>query len=191
MRCITRTIPYASRADEFKILVIGDTHLGNKHCDEKTLNMLAERLRTEENTYAIGLGDYCEYVVMSDPRFDPRELASWLYQDAGESLSDIAWAETTKFLEIMHGTNNKWLALCSGNHEDSLAKHSEYNVYDRIIGRLKAPRGSKIEHKLGHRGFLTLQFKRQGSSVWSTRMHLTHGSNGGRRRGAQRTDWRI
>jgi predicted phosphodiesterase len=184
MRCITRRIDYESRADEFRILFIGDTHLGNAGCDESTLRKLAERARTEPNTYLIGLGDYCDYINMRDPRFDPGELAPWLYADYGDSLRDIARAETDKFLSIMHDTGDKWLALCAGNHEDAIAHHSECDVYSRIIDAFAAPRGSKIQHRLDHRGFLALQFKRQGGSTWTLRMHLTHGSNGGRKPGS-------
>jgi predicted phosphodiesterase len=174
---------YDHRAESFRLVLLGDVHLGNKHCQEATLKALAQRIVSEPNTYWIGLGDYCEWINMRDPRFDPEELPVWMFGAA--ELSDIAKAETARFLDIMGPTREKCLALCSGNHEDAILQHSERDVYSMILDGLAV---SGQEHRLDHRGFLSWRFgehsdaKRGG--VETFRFFLTHGSGGGRRGGS-------
>lgn len=145
--------------------------------------MLSQRIASEDNTYWIGLGDYCEWINMRDPRFDPEELPVWMFGAA--ELSDIAKAETGRFLDIMGPCASKCLALCSGNHEDAILQHSERDVYSTIVDGLSVP---GQDHRLDHRGFLTWRFgqssdaKKGGSTAF--RFWLTHGSGGGRKQGA-------
>lgn len=183
MRHVIRHTRYDSRGDSFRLLLLGDVHLGNKHCDEKTLKMLAQRIVDEPNTYWVGLGDMCEFINLRDPRFDPEELPVWMFGAA--ELSDIAKAEVGRFLGIMAPTREKCLALCSGNHEDAILQHSERDVYSTIVDGLSV---AGQDHRLDHRGFLTWRFgqssdaKKGGSTAF--RFWLTHGSGGGRKPGA-------
>jgi hypothetical protein len=178
MRHIVRAIRYGSRSESFRVVLIGDVHLGNRHCDERTLKMLAQRIVDEPNTYWAGLGDYCEFINLRDPRFDADELPVWMFGAA--ELSDIAKAEVTRFLDIMGPTREKCLALCSGNHEDTILQHSEHDVYSMICDGLSVP---GQEHRLDHRGFLSLRFglssdaKHGGTET--IRFFLSHGSGGG------------
>lgn len=183
MRHVVHYQRYTSGRDSFRCVLVGDVHLGNKHCDEKTLKMLAQRIATEERTYWIGLGDYCEFINLRDPRFDPEELPVWLFGAA--ELSDIAKAETARFLEIMGPTREKCLALCSGNHEETILAHSEHDVYSTIVDGLSV---AGQDHRLDHRGWLTLRFNqsaepKQGGST-AFRFFLSHGSGGGQTAGA-------
>jgi len=183
MRHVTHFIRYGSRSESFTLILIGDVHLGNRHCDEKTLKALAARLVDEPNTYWVGLGDYCEFIAMRDPRFDPEELPVWMFGAA--ELSDIAKAEVTRFLDIMGPTREKCLALCSGNHEEAILQHSEHDVYSMILDGLSV---QGQEHRLDHRGFLSWRFglssdaKHGGTET--IRFFLSHGSGGGGTPGA-------
>jgi predicted phosphodiesterase len=183
MRHVIRHTRYDSRGDSFRLLLLGDVHLGNKHCDEKTLKMLAQRIVDEPNTYWVGLGDMCEFINLRDPRFDPEELPVWMFGAA--ELSDIAKAEVGRFLGIMAPTREKCLALCSGNHEESILQHSEHDVYSMILDGLSV-KGQ--DHRLDHRGFLTWRFgqhsERSHGGVTSFRFFLSHGSGGGGTPGA-------
>lgn len=183
MRHVVHFTRYDSRADAYRLILVGDTHLGNRHCDEKTLRTLAHRIVDEPNTYYVGLGDYCEFIDLHDPRFDPEELAVWMFGAA--ELSDIAKAEVERFLSIMGPTREKCLALCSGNHEEKILQHSEHDVYSMICDGLSVP---GQEHRLDHRGFLSWRFgqssdaKRGGASTFH--FFLSHGSGGGGTPGA-------
>ena len=61
MRHVCRFTRYESRSDSFRLVLLGDVLLGNKHTDEKLLRTLAHRIADEPNTYWLGLGDYCEF----------------------------------------------------------------------------------------------------------------------------------
>ena len=183
MRHVIRHTRYDARSESFTLILVGDVHLGNRHCDEKTLKALAARLVDEPNTYWVGLGDYCEFIDMHDSRFDPEELAVWMF--GATELSDIAKAEVERFLSIMGPTREKCLALCSGNHEEKILQHSEHDVYSTILDGLSV---QGQEHRLDHRGFLSWRFgqssdaKRGGSTTFH--FFLSHGSGGGGTPGA-------
>jgi len=164
---------YASRSEEFRLYVIADTHLGTRHSDEAKLRQIVKEIESDSHNYWVGLGDYGEYINTTDPRFDPRELASWLF--GGEQLADIGRAESERFIETMSPVKERCLALVRGNHEDAILKHSDHDVYARIIDGLANGHPLRLDHS----GFLTWRFERQGGSVWSLRMYLTHGSGGG------------
>ena len=173
MRCITYRTEYASRADVFRLYVIADTHLGTKHSDEALLRRMVREIEADDKAYWIGLGDYCDFINLKDPRFDPRELAGWLF--GAEELSDIGRAESARFIETMEPVKDRCIALLEGNHEESILQHSDHDVYARIIDGLANGR----ELRLNHSGFVTWRFQRKGGGVWTLRLYATHGSSGG------------
>jgi len=173
LRCITHRTTYASRSDEFNLYIISDTHLGSKHSDEALLRRVVAEIKSNPHNRWLGLGDYGEYINMKDPRFDPSELASWLF--GAEELSDVGRAQSERFITTMEPVKEQCLALVCGNHEDAILHHSDHDVYSRIIDGM----ASGHELRLGHGGFLTWRFKRENGSVWSLPMFLTHGSGGG------------
>jgi len=155
------------------LYVVADPHLGSKHSDEQTLHRIVGEIAGDPCARWVGLGDYADYINLKDPRFDPRELAPWLM--GADALADIGRAESEHFIEIMRPAKECCLALISGNHEDAILKHSDHDVYARVIDGLR----NGHELRLNHAGFLTWKFTRQGGSVWALRMYLSHGSGGG------------
>jgi hypothetical protein len=184
MRTITRKTSYDSRGDEFLLYFVGDVHLGSKHCDERLLRRIAHEIADNPNAYFLGLGDYCEWINMRDPRFDPMELVGWLF--GGEELRDIARAEAARFVDIMGPVAGRCLALCEGNHEETILRHSDTDAYSLIVEGLKADDA----HRLDHRGFVNWVFNRPGGSAWTLRIFATHGSGGGRKGPAPAGPWR-
>lgn len=182
MRCIERRVVYASRADVFRLYFLGDIHLGNRSTRERDLTQLVnEVIAPDPNAYWLGLGDYCDCINLHDPRFDPTELAGWLYADRGRSLADIGRAESRRFCELVTPIRDRCLGLVSGNHEDMILQHSEADVYGALVEALA---DGANEHRLDHRGFINWRFQRtDAGGTWTLRLHATHGSNGGRRPG--------
>ena len=182
MRCITRRTDYTSRSDTFRLYLLADTHLGNLHADERTLRAVAREIADDDHAYWCHLGDMGEFINLRDPRFDPMELVGWLL--GNEELADIGRAEAMRFLDIMGPVKSRCLAVCSGNHEDAILRHSETDVYGTIIEGLA---DGANEHRLDHRGCVTWVFNRTVSDKgtrWALRLLLTHGSGGGRSAGA-------
>jgi len=177
MRCITRKTVYQSRSDEFRLIPLGDVHMGNRLTEEKLLRRIVKEIEEDPLCYWLGLGDYCDYINMRDPRFDPDELPDWLFGRA--QLKDIARTETARFLEIVKPIKDKCIGLIEGNHETSILRHSETDVYSILIEGL----ASDHEHRLDHSGFIAWRFNRQGGSTWTLTIFATHGAGGGTSKG--------
>ena len=66
-----RVIEYTSRGDVYRIVPLGDIHLGNAACDEALLQKTIEYIARTDRMYWIGMGDYSEFINIHDPRWDP------------------------------------------------------------------------------------------------------------------------
>jgi len=178
MKVITRHIDHESRSDIFRVYAFGDLHLGNVNANEVALRALIKQIAADDNAYWIGMGDYCDFINIHDPRWDPRDLPGWLMN--GEQLADIARAEGDYIAMLLEPIKGKCLALCSGNHEEKILAHSENDVYAKLVEKLA---DGKHEHRLDHRGLVSLIFSRQGGGSQTVTFYCTHGSAGGRTQG--------
>lgn len=59
MRFIQREWEKVSRTDTFRLVPIGDTHIGNAACNEKLLKKVIKDIKDDDSAYWIGMGDYC------------------------------------------------------------------------------------------------------------------------------------
>ena len=75
MRVIRHEWFNVSRSDVFRLVPIGDVHLGAAACDESRLVEVVKGIAADDRAYWVGLGDYCEFINMQDRRFDARTLA--------------------------------------------------------------------------------------------------------------------
>ena len=179
MRVITRHIDHPSRSDVYRVYAFGDLHLGNIHSNETALRALVKRIEADDNAYWIGMGDYCDFINLHDPRFDPRDIPGWLM--GGDELADIARAESDHIANILAPIKTKCLGLIAGNHEEKLLQHSECDAYSRLVEALA---DGKHDHRLDHRGIVSLVFSRQGGGGMTVNLYATHGSTSGRTQGA-------
>ena len=188
MRILTREWFDTARPDTFRIVPLGDIHLGNAACDEKLFKAAVQRIADDERCYWIGMGDYCEFINRNDPRFSIGSLASWVRM---KHLGDLAKAQRDRFLEFVEPIASKCLGLVEGNHERVIQKHYERSIYLDIVSSVKEKGGFDADHKLalGYCGWLVLKFhrnpegKRGSTSV--IRVNLHHGFVGGRLAGAK------
>lgn len=153
------------------------------------LRTVVQSIKETDNTYWIGMGDYCEFINVADFRFDAEQLADWI--DVAD-LVDLARVQVQRFVEIVSPVADKCLALCEGNHERAIRRHTERDVYREIVAQVKGAGGFKSSHKLalGFTGWLQLLFRRsvQGERAEGTRIvnaHLHHGFVGGKLAGAK------
>lgn len=187
-KVIRREFYNVKGSDVFKITPLGDIHLGSASCDEKSFKAKVKEIQEEDNHYWIGLGDYCEFINRSDPRFDVANLADWLIKKS--ALSDIAKAEREYFLDIIEPISHKCLGLVMGNHEKSIIKYYERDIYFEIVTSIKEMGKFPSDHQLsfGYYGWLILGFyrdqkKKQGSHNITINLH--HGFVGGKLAGAK------
>ncbi len=183
MKIIRRQFKNDSRSAVYKIVPIGDVHTGAAACDEDRLRRVVKRIQEDPNYWWIGMGDYCDFINMKDPRFSVETLAPWI---GTRDLAHIAQAQSNRFLDIMKPIANKCLAMVKGNHEESIQHHYENDVYTTIVDRIKEYGGFKQDDQMGvgYYGWLMLNFERQKQKCMID-INLHHGYVGGKLAGAK------
>lgn len=102
MKYVKNNLPESLK--EIRIEIFSDLHLGSKKCDYKGIQERIEKVRTNENTYAIILGDL-------------------LNNSTKTSVGDVYEEELTPMQQVKKATmlfepiKDKILGVCSGNHE--------------------------------------------------------------------------
>ena len=178
-----------ARGDSFRIVPLGDIHLGAAACDEERLKRTIDSIKNDPATYWIGMGDYCDFINRNDKRFNVATLADWVITKS--ALGDLAGAQKDRFLEMIAPIAPKCLALLEGNHETAIWHHNERNIYSDIVQGVKgaAQMNPEAPLALGYNGWITLVFyvgeNVQSGGVETYRFNLHHGFTGGRLAGAK------
>jgi len=183
VRTITKRITYTSRTDVFRFHSFSDIHLGNRHCAEKLLRRDIRTVQDDPFAYWWDLGDQCEFINFRDLRFNPRELAKWLL--GWDELEDIAKAQRDRYVRMFQPIGDKCLMMVEGNHNRSILRHTEREMYATIAEGIDAKNVC-----VGPSGFLRIVFnretgkKRAQGACWTLIVFATHGWWGGRLMGA-------
>lgn len=170
---------------------IGDIHLGAAACDEEKLSQVIKKIAENENHYWIGMGDYCDWINTKDPRYSVDTLADWVTR---HDLVDLAKAQMNRLKGYLKPISNKCLGLICGNHEESIMRHSERDVYSELVAFIKDEGGFPMDHKLGlgFYGWLKLSYYNSPlnvkDSVHSVTINAHHGFTGGKLAGAKALD---
>ena len=187
MKIIRRKTFGLDRTSTFRLFPLGDVHLGNRACDEKLFRAAVQRIAADDNAFWVGLGDYCDFINLSDPRFDSESLDSWVRM---RHLPDLAGAQAERFLDIVEPIASKCLGLVEGNHERAIQKYYERSIYSDIVTGIKERGGFDADHQLafGYSGWLMLHFYRDPVKEAKGRcikISLHHGFVGGKLAGAK------
>lgn len=180
MRAIVREIDYGSRSDYVDIVPFFDVHLGNAACDESLLKRTVRKVGDDPNCFWIGGGDLGDFINRKDKRHRETAIASWLH-----GIDDIATTTKNRIVDTFKPIKNKCLGLLRGNHEATILKHHEVDIYAALLD------GLRIDHKtplmLGWQGFIVLKLRRlsngQRGSTWTVKIYAHHGYGGGRLEG--------
>lgn len=174
---------------QFHIIPIGDVHMGALACDENLLRQTIKRIEENNNFYWIGMGDYCEFIPVGDrKRFDPKSLAKWI---SVSDLGDISAKQRDRFLDAVSPIANKCLGLVEGNHERTVKKYYERDIFSEILCEIKKKGKFDSDEKLslGGYGWIQLAFyrnkdgKRRNGNLIKINAH--HGFVGGKLAGAK------
>jgi len=195
MECAEIHITVPSRSDCIKLVFLGDLHLGHAQTDEGLIRQVAERLG-EKYTYWIDLGDACDFINLRDPRFDPGGLPDWI---GVEDLADLPAAQIVRYRDIFGRLGDTCLVRLAGNHEDSIRRHYERDVYRELnaaVGLYDEPRSFELAagtRALDYSGFVRLRMYRGGGMskgpprgpTWTLTLFVHHGAGGGQLAGAK------
>ena len=187
MKVLRREFYNVSRSDVYHIIPVGDVHMGSIACDESSLKATIDRIANDPMAYWIGMGDACEFINVSDKRFDVTALAPWIGRD---DLADIARVQVERFLSFVKPIASKCLAIVNGNHEDMLKRRYERDIYSEIVTTIKAWGGFPADATLGLGvyGWLILAFYNTAShskGVEKYTLNLHHGFVAGRTAGGK------
>jgi predicted phosphodiesterase len=188
-KVLSRDFFSVTRSDSFKILPVGDVHIGAAACDEDLFASVVKRIKDDDTAYWFGMGDYADFINMKDPRWNPGALAPWI---TITELCDLAKAQKEHYLDYVLPIAGKCLGMVCGNHESAIQRHFERDIYSEIVTAVKQAGGFPSDTNLavGYYGYWRGRFYRSGererASIVTINLH--HGFTGGKLAGAKALD---
>lgn len=186
MRCITKVVEHDSRSDVFRIIPIGDCHLGHIATDERLLQRTIDDIKESENTFWIGLGDIVDGIGRMDKRHREESLAKWCH-----GTNRVFKEQRDRAVEMFRPIGSKCIGYIKGNHEEYLEASGVdlyYSVLEGIIDNDDESQTVPTESlALGMSGFIMLKFRRDGEGKGGTQaivIYAHHGAGGGNLMGA-------
>ncbi len=152
MRVKEVIIPY-SRSDTFRIYPLGDAHDGTNHFAEKKFIEKVKEIKSDKRNLWVEMGDSCEFIVPSDPRFDAGVIADWMKKEDDNIPTD----QVNHYCELVQPIASQCIGKIKGNHEITIHKHSHVNVQKNICDQLKVD-------DLDYSAFIKFIFRRKGSN---------------------------
>jgi predicted phosphodiesterase len=171
LEVIEKTIEH-KRPDIFKFYPLGDIHLGSIHCSENDIKDKIKQISSEKNSYIIGMGDYCDSILLHDKRFDIGGLAPWVEKD------NIVTSQKQACIELFNPVKSKIIGMLTGNHEETIHKYHQEHITKNICKELSIPYA-------GYHCYINLRFDRQGGTKRNYLIHAWHGSGASQTEGAR------
>lgn len=164
-----------SEFDEIEIEIFSDLHLGSKKCDFPLIQERIDRVKDNDNVYAIILGDICNTAL--------KNSKSDVYEDQLRPKEQLDQA-CMLFEPIKH----KILGICQGNHEQRIDKETNIDILYLMARQLDiadkyGATACLLFIRFGHQRY-TRDTKNSGRKVCYT-LYMTHGSGGGSTVGAK------
>lgn len=177
MYIIHRVIDVPGRSATVRITPLADIHAGTIFCDEALVREWVKRIAEDEFHFWIGMGDYAEFINRKEWRHRASHEAKWLH-----GRDDIARLQVEWLADTLAPIRHKCLGLIRGNHEDSMVRHYERDVYYDLVQAIKTDPNDRLA--LGTEGFLRVTLRRSGRSAQAFDFYLHHGYGGGKLLGA-------
>lgn len=156
------------------VLLRGDAHHDNPHSDhEKEREDLEEAVRRD--AIILDVGDlFCAMGGRADPRRSRKDSTRKEHQDADDYFDSLVRHAADFYSPYAH----RFAMIAHGNHETAILKNQETDLTQRLVERLNAKTGSRIEAgKYGGEVYFHLrQSVGRVSTFWLT---YFHGSGGG------------
>uniref|UniRef100_A0A6M3JT00 Calcineurin-like phosphoesterase n=3 Tax=viral metagenome TaxID=1070528 RepID=A0A6M3JT00_9ZZZZ len=156
---------YTAKSTMFRLYPVGDIHAGTLHCAEDKIKKQVKIINDDPFGIWIGMGDYGEFIVGNDPRFDIGVIADWVQPD------DIAESQREWLFNLWKPIASKCVGLIEGNHEDSMRLHFKGDVQSHLCKDLGVP-------NLGYSCFVRFRFQRTTTESHMFVGHFEHGSGG-------------
>jgi len=170
MFCHRYTINLEKKDDIINYRPLGDIHLGNLGCDEERFQKNIDYIRTHDNCYTIGMGDYIDNVMAwaqggVDKRWNPETI------DRSTLTTE---EQIDKFVEMWSPIAEKTTGLLAGNHEWKTINQR------RFIKDFCEPMNLKY---LGRLAYVNLSFKYKNKLMRDYLLLVMHGGYSGMQAG--------
>lgn len=124
-----RHIKHTISGDEFRLVHLGDAHVGTIHCEENRLRRDIQRIADDRDCWCLLLGDEIDCINFTDKRFDPSAIKpSYQLRD----ISKLAQVQCADFCGIAQplAKSDSIDGFMQGNHEYEALKRYHYDVCD-------------------------------------------------------------
>ena len=162
----------ARAAPEVHLYLIGDEHMGTRYHAANEMAKTIKRVQDDPLARWVGMGDKCEFITPSDPRWDGGSIAEWVRPD------NIALDQANYYCDILAPIADKCDGLLWGNHEKDIRKHSHINVQEYICKLLGV-------EDLGFQAWIHYQLEPTKTQRYALDVVVTHGAGGAITRGAK------
>lgn len=170
METLTHVINMEKQDDLYNLLPLGDIHLGNPACDEKTFLRKVNLIQSEPNYLTIGMGDFAENnSVVSRGQFNKHFSIEALDKEC-----PLLSQQVRKFRRIWKPIAEKTIGFHIGNHED---RTLDYDMF-----KLLYCEPMKIRY-LGNMAYVNLRFKHKEKIVRDYLVLSYHSRYSGTRKG--------
>jgi hypothetical protein len=178
MELLDYPINLKSWKEEVTVHLFGDIHRAALGCDHKQLRADIKKLKEAnergERHRWLGTGDWCNSIGPKDKRHDSTAIASEFRHHVGDDLFRMEVATLVREFESIRDYG---IGIGTGNHEDTIARNSEYNPSRALAQHLNLP---YLDYSAVIRFRLTA-----GPQVRSVILYWHHGYGASRTKGAK------
>jgi hypothetical protein len=163
--------------EPYRLTTINDSHVGSANCAKDLLKKKVQEIADDDYMLWVGLGDYAEFIVPSDPRFDPSNMDADII--SLNNLGNLRAVYTDYLTELLWPIRHKCIAFGEGNHEEKYSSHNDGKMAWDIAKNLEIH-----DHFTGWAGFTNIVFKDGNRHSDSFMVFHSHGYAGGRKGGS-------
>lgn len=111
----TKRIAIKSYQEKIKIWFFGDVHRFTRSCDEERWKWFLQKTREtqDENTYYMGLGDYCNFASKREQEFLKN---GEIHEDTIDDFDSLVMKRNRALAMEMKHMKGRFLGLIDGNH---------------------------------------------------------------------------
>jgi hypothetical protein len=157
---------------EVHLYLVGDEHSGTKYHAAKDFKETVSRIKNDPLARFIGMGDKCDFITPSDPRWTGGSICEWVSPD------NIALDQANYYCDVVAPIADKCDGMLWGNHEYEIKHHSHIDIHKYICEKLNVK-------DLSFEAWLIYQFYVTKTQMCRVDAVVTHGAGAGITRGAK------
>lgn len=167
MKTIKCDLPYA---EQIEIHPLSDLHIGDRHCDYKSILERIEHIKNTPNAYCILDGDLMDMAISSS-----------VGDTYGASIQPME--QLKHCVRLFEPIKDKILAVLPGNHEHRIYKTDGIDITSLMCGQLGIYDRYSSTTALVFVRFGKVAKNRNRPQLYT--IYVTHGSGGGRKEGGK------